>query len=214
MARAHKVAYLVPTLAPLTPPLPLILPLADLPAPAPLSRPAPGNPASSPCRSHTRTAPPGPPPLLPLFPAQKGKSETGLLPPCLICLARTLCHFFGVYRFCPPGETPAEASRLMGPRAKNFKTIFNRAANRGRHAHNHPSEHPKLRRQDAITNTPDAFYGGLRLHEGVSVRGKVARRAMSARIRAKAPRADFFPPAASGVSTTRSRTSGLAALIL
>ena len=33
----------------------------------------------------------------------------GLLPPCLICLPRTLCHFFGVYRFCPPGETPAEA---------------------------------------------------------------------------------------------------------
>ena len=63
----------------------------------------------------------------------------GLLPPCLICLARTLCHFLGVYRFCFPGRSQRKTTpRVMGPKPKNFKPIFALAVSRSGQDHVQP----------------------------------------------------------------------------
>jgi hypothetical protein len=80
---------------------------------------------------YSRPTPPGLWPRLPL-PGPRGKpGDWDSLLPIHICLARTLCHFFGVYRFCPPGETQAkDTPRGMGPKPKNFKPIFGRGVSR------------------------------------------------------------------------------------
>jgi len=102
------------------------LPLLDLPAPLTLDLlPGRGQRSSLPMSiQNPRHGSSAPAPRA-HFPSSRPRvqpRDRDSCPPCLICLARTLCHFFGVYRFCPPGETPAEAPPGDGTQAKKFQT--------------------------------------------------------------------------------------------
>ena len=114
----------------------------------PCLRLAPGSPPWPPPPSGHEgpPAPPVPAPrslLVPLFPGPGANPETGTpSPPMHICLLRTSCHFFGVYRFCFPGRSQRKTPpRVMGPKPKNFKPIFGRAVSRTGHGHVQPREH-------------------------------------------------------------------------
>ena len=103
----------------------------------------------------------------------------------------------------------SEVPPPYGTQAQKFQTDFQPDVKPEGHAPGQAGKHPKLRHRDVITNEPDAFYGGLRLHEGGRCKGEggTGRRGRPGEGRATPCR--FLDTLYSGVSTVRSRTSGL-----